>query len=55
MGLFDKKISKEEMEEKVSTSIKIRGAAASIDKLSLPTVDNVIDIFASVGIKLKKG
>lgn len=39
--------------QKVKESILVRGVASSIQAMSMPKLDNVIDLFKKVGIKLK--
>lgn len=41
-------------EEKIKESIKLRGICASLQSMSLPTVDNLIDLCKKVDINLIK-
>jgi len=40
--------------EKIKESILIRGICSAIQSMSLPTLDNLIDLLKKVGINLKR-
>ena len=52
MNTKNQQPTKEQNDDKVRESVIIRGIASALQAMSFPTMQNVIDLFSKVGIKV---